>query len=329
MLILVTLLCIWLGIRFQREPISPNNLSKLGVISRQLDNDIWTVAWNSDGSRVALVRFNKSVSICEGRTLVPLFTVAQGKRVIAFAFSPKGDTVAFGENSKTAHIVDRTAGTTKALQTANDQPCVAFSPSGRLLATGGYGTSAFLWDVDTGGLVRSFDVKVIGGLTVAFSPDEATLVVGNRNSVTMAFDIASGRKLYELPKAMSQELAIDPAGRILAVAYVDGSIGLWNAKSGEPLHLVKTDAEEVFVLDWSPDSKLLISAGLKGQITVWDPASMAILRQLPTRDAVFSVKFRPDQRSFISSEGAQMTGQPRYMQEWEVSLLSRFGQPSK
>jgi WD40 repeat protein len=325
--VVVTILCVWLGIRFHREPISAANLSRLGVISKQLDNDIYKIVWNADGSRVALVRFDKPVRICEGRTLLPLFTVAEGKKVVQFAFSPNKGVVAFGENNKTARIVDLDTGAEKEILTANAQPHVAFSPDGKLLATGGYGTSAFLWDVPTGKLIRSFDVDTVGGLTVVFSPDGFMLLVGNRNSVTTAFDVASGRRLYQLNKPCSQELAFDPSGRFIAVGYVDGRTGIWSSATGELLHLKKSDAEEVFVVDWSPDGNMLISAGLHGRITIWDPTTMDVLRQLPTREAVFSVKFRPDQRSFITSEGTQMTGKARYLQEWEVSLLSKEPSP--
>ncbi len=328
-LVVVTLAGVWLGIRFQREMISPGNLSRLGVVSKQLDDDIWRIEWNRDGSRVALVRFNKEVNICESRTLVRVATVGQGKKGIDFAFSPQDGVVALGENNKDAEIVNLSTGESRTLHTPNDQPSVTFSPDGRLLATGGYGDHAHVWDVATGRLVYELDVQVTGGLSVVFSPDGALLAVGNRNSMTNVFDVATGRKLYRLHKDSSQELAFNPRGDILAVGYVDGTVGLWDARTGDSIKTVKTDAKEVYVLDWSPDGTMLVTAGLEGHITIWDAATMTVLRQLPTREAVFGIKFRPDQRSIISSEGAQSTGKSRYMHEWGVSLVSRFQQPQQ
>jgi WD40 repeat protein len=329
LLVIVTLVCLWLGLRLHRDRISAHNVAVLEPLTSRAHDNLWKVAWNHDGSRAALVRFDKSVDICEGRSLLMLSTVGRGKKVVDFAFSPRDGVVALGLNSKTAEVFDTKTGQTIALNTGNDQPSLDFSPDGSLLATGGYGTHARTWNVATGQPIQSFDTRVPGGLTVVFSPDGKSLAVGNRNSTTWVFDVATGSTLFRLAKESSHQLAFDPRGDRLAVSYVDASVAIWDARTGRLLHMAKDSSEEVFVLDWSPDGKLLITAGLHGPITIWDAATMTVLHTLPTADAVFGVKFRPDQRTFITSEGGRNTNAPRMLREWGISLLGRLGFPSR
>src|SRR5207253_9768894 len=57
---------------------------------------------------------------------------------------------------------------------------VAFSPDGRLLATGTYEPALRLWDVASGKLIHRFDASTAGSFNaVAFSPDGRMLAANN------------------------------------------------------------------------------------------------------------------------------------------------------
>ena len=60
---------------------------------------------------------------------------------------------------------------------------------------------------------------------------------------------------------MSQELKFRPDGRVLAVAYVDGGVGLWDVAEGTPLRDGPTGSQEVYTLDWSPAGDVLVFPG--------------------------------------------------------------------
>ena len=93
---------------------------------------------------------------------------------------------------------------------------------------------------------------------------------------------------------MSQELQFHPKGHILAVVYVDGSVALWSVPGGTLLGERKTQAEELYTVDWSPDGGVLATAGLKGKITLWDPRDLSIIRELDAPEWVIRVRFSPD-----------------------------------
>lgn len=321
LLIVVTLVGVWLAISFNRERLSIANITELKQRER-IDVDIWKVVWTPDGQRVALVGWEKPVQILDGTTLWKMQTIGEGKAIIHFAFSPDDDTVAYCENGKRPCILDLSTGQTRVLDTGTGQSKLDFSPDGKSLVTARSG-SACLWDVRTGKLLHDLEVGNTGGLRPRFSPDGRLVAIGKRNSTTHIFRADSGEELVVLPKRMSQEIAFHPTAPIIAVAYVDASIGLWDVRDGSLLHDVQTTAEEIYTLDWSPDGTLLVSAGLHGQINIWKGDDLTLLHTLPAPEWVISVRFRPDMRGLVVAGGAvQRTGK-RFVQEFSVPSLSQ------
>ncbi len=73
---------------------------------------------------------------------------------------------------------------------------VAFSPNGRILASGAsYGTKITLWDIRSGKEVKTLSGNLDGISSVAFSPDGKTLASGSDNGTIKLWDIYSGKEL--------------------------------------------------------------------------------------------------------------------------------------
>lgn len=332
-LIVITVAAVIIGWQSRSKPLRPTNVAELTEVAN-LDKDVWEIAWSPERDRMALLSWETAAEIRDAMSFREIETIGEGKKLIHFAFSPVKGVVAFCRNGKQAEILDRRTGREIVLDAKNDQPGMVFSPDGSTLATGGYGTSVRLWNVEDGQLLREFDVgPTVGGLTPVFSPDGKRLAVGNRNARTTIFDVATAKVVATLSKSQSHGLQFDPSGRTLAVSYVDGSLALWNAADGHLLREVKTTAEELYRVDWSPDGQILASAGRKGKITLWNPADLSILREIDAPEWVIGLRFSPDGRSLITAGGPEnRAAGKRSLKVWGIegtvySLVHRSRNP--
>jgi WD40 repeat protein len=128
-----------------------------------------------------------------------------------------------------------------ALQTGDAAGSIAFSPDGKILATGSVDDSLKLWDLSSGMQLRTLsaqDHKVKG---VAFSPDGHLLATaGGRDQDVKLWDAESGREIRTLSYRRSGARAdleaikveFSPDGEWLAAAGNDNSVTAWEVSSG-------------------------------------------------------------------------------------------------
>jgi serine/threonine protein kinase len=184
---------------------------------------------------------------------------------------------------------------------------VAFSPGGRLLASGSLDKTIRFWDVATGGLRHSLKGFLGYVNSVAFSPDGKFLAAADVDNTIKLWLVATGRLWRTLTghAAWSYSVAFSPAGGLLASAGgADRTVNLWDVATGRLMHTLKGHADQVVAIAFSPDGDLLGSASWDRTVKLWDVPAGTLRRTLTGHDeTVESVTFSPDPRLLASSAG--------------------------
>ncbi len=299
------------------KKITLENVSALQTAGR-FRLDAYRVAWRPNREEVGLFAPNKPLEIRSALDFRLLRTLGKERKITAFEFSPQGDSAVIADNSSTARLHILSTGNDIPLATGAEQPAVAFSPDGKLLATTGAGNRIILWSAESGKRLAQFEVGAESDeLTPVFSPDGKMLAVGTRNSGTRLFVVTKPRLLGVLPGDRAQELRFDPSGTRLAIAFADGSVMVWNVASRNLLGLRWGHGDELVSLDWSPDGKIIATSGIRAPVTLWRAADLKILREIEGPPAITCVRFNPEGTRLVYTGGIDWPGA-----EWCVEVLS-------
>ncbi len=148
---------------------------------------------------------------------------------------------------------------------------IAWSPDGRMLASGSVDGTVSLWDVTTREELAVLEAHTGHARawvnSVAWSPDGRTLASGNTGwgdgepATVRLWDVASGEQVDVLEGHTGEVsgVAWSPDGRTLASG--GAALQLWDVSSGEQLAVLEGHTFSAESVAWSPDGRMLASAG--------------------------------------------------------------------
>ncbi|MBW4423263.1 MAG: hypothetical protein KME50_02050 [Nostoc desertorum CM1-VF14] len=185
---------------------------------------------------------------------------------------------------------------------------VAFSPDGKLLATGDADGKTYLWQVEDGKLLFTFTGHSSWVKSVAFSPNGQILASGSDDQTVKLWDVQDGKCLTTLQGHSNwvRSVAFSPDGRILASGSEDQTVKLWDVHTGKCLKTLQGNTNRVRSVAFSPDGQTLASGSEKQTIKLWDVQTGKCLKILQGHSSwVRSVAFSPDGQILTSGSDDQ------------------------
>ena len=259
--------------------INKNPINNLGLVEKlQIKNK---------ELNTQTIPFSSDVNQYETNSGLPYGAIARfGKGGInVMHFSPDGTQLAVGTDIG-VWVYDSASGEEKHLpaNTFGQSNALAFSPNGRILASGGSSNSEIqLWDMKTGDQLlhiplpisvhshlmnKKDETHVKSVAALAFSHDGRTLLSISFTGLINYWDVASGKKLSEHHgKLPDGQMTLSQDGSSYACGYSDGEIWAADPSTGERVATIKghsssfnkTKYRRIRSLAFSPDGNSLAS----------------------------------------------------------------------
>ena len=330
------------------EYIKSDIVSVIDVKSKQLvarleahPGKIHALAFNSNGNLLASGSEDRIVRVWDPQTgsLLKALPGHNGP-IKVVAFTPDGKLLASADD-KTLKVWDVDTGKLlRTIEETNEISSIAFHPDGKLMVTAS-AEAVGLWDVSTWNMLRAFKTEeshrygdseyCCGSTAIAarfdslgeliFSGHEdGTIKVWNPKPASPLPNPYS--ELVRLVKTgeRNQSIAWSSDEKLVVVNPGSGeSPTIWNWSERKPLQRLPRDANYITKVLFSPDSRVIATSDVSGDIVLWHAGTGKLLREFDDGFSGYdAIAFSPDGTRLVSG------GTNQNIIMWDVKTGARL-----
>lgn len=313
------------------QSVETNNI----INSFEIDSrDSLNLFISSNGKLIATDGFDRNINIWEVTSGNLINTIKVQSRMthygcysyLPIVFSPDYQTITLASLSGRISTYSIESGDLINSITAHYAPVIslAFSPDGKILASGGYDETINLWTLPTGERLHSYnsyyDLRALRALSsLAFNPDGKTLLAGGWKEISI-FNIEHSidrerpddRTSFQVKVAFINSISFSSDGQTVILGGFDntsprtnfekGKIAIKSIEGWRKARHIETKSL-VFCSDISPDGQIALSGHEDSLIRLWSVETGKLIKALKGHEGRISkVAFSPD-GTLIASAG--------------------------
>ncbi|HZU39306.1 MAG TPA: c-type cytochrome domain-containing protein [Gemmataceae bacterium] len=267
---------------------------------------------------VAQGKLEKRVRMRAERAKAMVF-LPDGKLIVAGSRpGQEGDVRIYDLNGSAPHVVggiayldgvhDSKVMLKQLLDTDDEVLCLALSPDGKKLASGGCDRLVRVWDLSRGWVHARLDQTIENHADwvfgVAFSPDGKRLLTASRDKTAKVWDLAAKESVITFPEHQAGVfgVAISPDGKVGVSVGQDNQVRYWNTGGeGKQIRTSGGHGGEIFKVIWNAKPPLLVTCSADKTVRLWNPDNGSLIRALTGHtDQVYAIALSPDAKQVAS-----------------------------
>ncbi|OWF52888.1 periodic tryptophan protein 2 homolog [Mizuhopecten yessoensis] len=222
--------------------------------------------------------------------------------IASMAFNNTGDWLALGCGGMGQLLVWEWQSETYVLKQQghfNNMGCLAYSPDGQNIATGGDDGKVKVWNTSSGFCFVTF-TEHLGGITgVTFNQNGQVVLSASLDGSVRAFDLNRYRnfRTFTSPRPCQFScLAVDHSGDIVCAGGLDTfEVFVWSMQTGRLLEVLTGHVGPISTLSFSSNQSFLATGSWDKSVKLWDVfENKGVKETLQFNSDVLAVAFRPD-----------------------------------
>jgi WD40 repeat protein len=193
--------------------------------------------------------------------------------------------------------------------------CLALSPDGKTLVTGGDDKSIRVWDVNSAKVVRTLQGHADEITSLAFSNDGTQLASGSKDQSIRIWNLSSSDEHRDFAghTGFVWSAVFSNDGKLFASGGADRKIIIRDTATGDILRTISAHALAVTALAFNQDGTRLVSSGGDRLVKLWNVKTGELIKEFQGHtSAVMAVAFSHDDNLILSG------GADKIARLWDV-----------